>query len=89
MKEQYLARLVNLTPQDYRTVRRLADEKGLGSKGFSAALRMIIREWLAFRQLLDQEVALRLSDGTSPIIREWQALQRPASDPTPPTANRE
>ena len=49
-QQQYIARIVNLMPQDYRTVRRLADEKGLGSKGFSAALRMIIREWQAFTQ---------------------------------------
>ena len=48
MKQIYIARLVNLAPQDYLTVRRLADEKGLGSKGFSAALRMIIREWQQF-----------------------------------------
>ena len=44
---EYIPRIVNLTLQDYRTVRLLAKEKGLGSKGFSAALRMIIREWAA------------------------------------------
>lgn len=48
-KPEYIPRLVNLTLQDYRTVRRLAEEKGLGSKGFSAALRMIIREWSALQ----------------------------------------
>ena len=47
-KRKYIARMVNLEPQDYRTVRRLADEKGLGGKGFSAAVRMIIREWQAY-----------------------------------------
>ena len=42
---RYITRLVNLEPTDYRIVRRFADEKGLGGKGFSAALRIIIREW--------------------------------------------
>ena len=50
MKQKYIARIVNLEPQDYRTVRRLANEKGLGGKGFSAALRMIIREWSALQR---------------------------------------
>ena len=48
MKKRYLARIVNLTSDDYITVRRFADDKGLGSRGFSAALRMIIREWDAY-----------------------------------------
>lgn len=30
---------------DMRIIQEVADERGLGGKGFSAALRMIIREW--------------------------------------------
>jgi hypothetical protein len=43
----YIHRMVSLEKLDYRTVRQVADERGLGGKGFSAALRIIIREWIA------------------------------------------
>ena len=45
MPHQYVPRMINLEQSDYNIVRRLAEERGLGDKGFSAALRMIIREW--------------------------------------------
>ena len=45
MHTPYIQRMVNLEPLDYRIVRRLAERKGLGSRGFSAALRLIIRDW--------------------------------------------
>ena len=45
---RYISRIVNLTIQDYYTIRRLAEEENLGLKGFSNALRMIIADWLAF-----------------------------------------
>ena len=35
---QFIARLVNLEPLDWRLVREFAEEKGLGRNGFSAAL---------------------------------------------------
>ena len=44
---KYARRLVNLEQTDIRIVQRTAREKGLGGKGFSAALRLIIREWQA------------------------------------------
>ena len=50
MPTQYIQRLVNLEQSDYQVVRRLAQEKGFGGKGFSAALRLIIREWQAVYQ---------------------------------------
>jgi hypothetical protein len=43
----YIHRMVSLEKLDYRIVRQVADERGLGGKGFSAALRIIIREWIA------------------------------------------
>jgi hypothetical protein len=46
----YIHRMVSLEKLDYRIVRQVADERGLGGKGFSAALRIIIREWDAFKQ---------------------------------------
>ena len=49
MPHQYVPRMINLESQDYHVVRRVADQRGLGEKGFSAALRMIIREWQEFQ----------------------------------------
>ena len=49
MPHQYVPRMINLEAQDYQIVRRVADQRGLGEKGFSAALRMIIREWQEFQ----------------------------------------
>ena len=46
---RYIQRLVNLEPRDFHLIRRYAQEKGLGSKGFSAALRIIVREWASLR----------------------------------------
>ena len=43
----YIPRMVNLEPMDYRIIRNFANEKGLGKKGFSAALRIIVRDWYA------------------------------------------
>lgn len=45
MPADYLQRIVNLERRDYDTIQPLAPEKGLGKKGFSTALRIIIREW--------------------------------------------
>ena len=45
MDEGYIQRQVNLEPRDYRVVNLFALEKGLGPRSFSAALRLIIREW--------------------------------------------
>lgn len=44
---EFMPRFVNLEKRDYWIVRGAAEEKGLGLKGFSAALRLIIREWEA------------------------------------------
>ena len=48
MSTEYLQRIVNLERRDYDTIKKVAREKGLGGKGFSAALRLIIHEWEAF-----------------------------------------
>jgi hypothetical protein len=49
MRHDYVPRMINLEQSDYQLVRRVANELGLGDKGFSAALRMIIREWQEFQ----------------------------------------
>ena len=42
---EYLTKNVVLEPVDFNIVKETADKRGLGRKGFSAALRQIIREW--------------------------------------------
>jgi len=42
---RYVQRMVNLQKVDYEIVREYAAELGLGQKGFSAALRLILRDW--------------------------------------------
>ena len=49
MQRDYVPRMINLERSDYQIVRQMAEERGLGEKGFSAALRMIIREWQEFQ----------------------------------------
>ena len=52
MQRDYVPRMINLERSDYQIVKRFAETRGLGDKGFSAALRMIIREWREY-QLMD------------------------------------
>ena len=49
MQRDYVPRMINLERSDYQIVKRMAEKRGLGDKGFSAALRMIIREWQEFQ----------------------------------------
>ena len=42
---KYMTKNVVLEPVDYNIVKETANIRGLGRKGFSAALRQIIREW--------------------------------------------
>jgi len=37
--------MVNLEVNDVRLIRQVAEEQKFGAKGFSAALRLIIRDW--------------------------------------------
>lgn len=52
---------VALESVDIEIVDALVEEKGLGARGFSAGLRMILREWLALtgRQSVIEEDARR------------------------------
>jgi len=68
--------MINLEQSDYNTVRRLAEERGLGDKGFSAALRMIIREWSQL-QLVDPS-NLTLEDLYRELIELGLITQAPA-----------
>ena len=45
MPPTYIPQMFNLEVNDLRVIRQAAEQKGLGDKDFSAALRSIIREW--------------------------------------------
>jgi len=45
MPPTYIPQMVNLEVNDVRLIRQVAEEQKFGSKGFSAALRLIIRDW--------------------------------------------
>jgi hypothetical protein len=49
MSHDYVPRMINLERSDYQIVRQMAEERGLGEKGLSAAIRMIIRDWQEFQ----------------------------------------
>jgi hypothetical protein len=42
---KYVRRIVNFERCDYDLVKQVAKKRGLGNRGFSAAVRMILREW--------------------------------------------
>ncbi|HSF82705.1 MAG TPA: hypothetical protein VLA49_15830 [Anaerolineales bacterium] len=44
--QMFIPSMVNLTEVEYLAVRQYADDHSLGEKGFSAAIRLIINEWL-------------------------------------------
>ncbi|MGD2158774.1 MAG: hypothetical protein PVG32_17985 [Anaerolineales bacterium] len=44
-ESKWITRRVNLDPKTYDTVKLAARDRGLGERGFSKALRQIIREW--------------------------------------------
>jgi len=46
MQRDYVPRMINLERSDYQIVKRMAVERGLGDKGFSAASHLIIEKCL-------------------------------------------
>jgi hypothetical protein len=49
----YIQHMVNLHKTEEAIIQRCAEKKGLGTKGFSAALRLIVREWDDYRRVFD------------------------------------
>ena len=47
----YVRRIVNFERCDYELVKQVARKRGLGRRGFSAAVRMILREWAGLHPL--------------------------------------
>jgi hypothetical protein len=52
MPDQYIPRMVNFETRDFRIVKDCVLEYGLGDKGFSAAVRLIIREWAFYHRVI-------------------------------------
>jgi hypothetical protein len=44
-RSSYIHRIVNFEPSNYKMIRRFAQRKGLGQRGFSAAVRQTLREY--------------------------------------------
>ena len=70
MRREYVPRMINLEPQDYQVVRRVADQRSLSEKGFSAALRMFIREWKVLQLREIQPLTMRVAITRSRMNRE-------------------
>ena len=49
---EYETRNVVLDPATIEIVDQVVEDKGLGGKGFSAGLRMIVREWRDYQDML-------------------------------------
>lgn len=56
METIYIPRMVNLTEREFAIIQQAAGELGFGKKGFSAALRYIVREWEQSRSLPARQV---------------------------------
>ena len=41
----YIPRMINFSTKEFQIVNNVVRKKGLGGKGFSAAVRLIINEW--------------------------------------------
>ncbi len=52
-KSRYFPHVVNLQKTEETIIRRCAEKKGLGSKGFNTALRLIVREWEDYRRVFE------------------------------------
>ena len=76
MQRDYVPRMINLERSDYQIVKRMAEERGLGDKGFSAALRMIIREWHNY-QLRDP--ALMSTEDFRQYLVDLGVMDQPAT----------
>ena len=68
--------MINLERSDYQIVKRMAEERGLGDKGFSAALRMIIRKWHNYRL---QDPTLMSTEDFRQYLVDLGVMDQPAT----------
>ena len=67
MPPTYLPHMVNLEVNDVRLIRQVANHAGLGDRGFSAALRIIIREWALTNQIKSKRLSILEDKFETPI----------------------
>lgn len=79
MPVQYVQRMINFELSDYRAVKDLAVEYGLGSRSFSAAVRVIVREWLRYRDLYFLQREFLASQVPDQLVD--QLVSQPAHQP--------
>ena len=77
MQRDYVPRMINLERSDYLIVKRMAVERGLGDKGFSAALRMIIREWQDYQI---QDPTLMSTEDFRQYLVDLGVMDQPATE---------
>ena len=56
----YIRRNFTITHSDFSIIQKVAAEKGLGQRGNSAALRIILREWNHYDNQLHRPVVISL-----------------------------
>ena len=76
MQPDYVPRMINLERSDYQIVKRMAEERGLGDKGFSAALSVIIREWQNYQF---QDPTLMSTEDFRQYLIDLGILDQPAT----------
>ena len=76
MQRDYVPRMINLERSDYQIVKRMAEKRGLGDKGFSAALRMIIREWQDYQL---QDPTLMSTEDFRQYLVDLGVMDQPAT----------
>ena len=76
MQREYVLRMINLERSDYQIVKRIAEERGFGDKGFSAALCMIIREWQNYQF---QDPTLRSTEDFYRYLVDLSLIDEPSA----------
>ena len=63
MSDVIIKRLVSFLGDDFEIVKAEQNKRGLGKKGFSQALRIIVREWKELTEKVKYEVEGRPESG--------------------------
>ena len=87
----YIPRMINFSSKEFNIVSLVVRDKGLGGKGFSAAVRLIINEWYQLTHQgnpssgnAEASASAKASEGSQ--INEWYQLTH---QDTPSSGNAE
>ncbi len=73
-QRRFFPHLVNLNQLETEIIHNYAAEKGLGRRGFSAALRRIVREWYLLRMIVLPGMPIQPPESVRRIVQE--AMER-------------